>query len=42
MKTLEELKHTPNLLIVRVVIDGGMGELFRAGKRYGSVIWSFG
>lgn len=38
MKTLEELKHTPNLLIIRTGLDGGVGEIFRIGKRYGSVI----
>lgn len=42
MKTLDELRNTPNLLIIRTGADGGMGELYRAGKRYGSVIWSFG
>lgn len=42
MKTIEELKHTPNLLIVKTGFDGGMGEMYRAGKRYGSVIWSNG
>lgn len=42
MKTLEELKQTPNLLIIRTGLDGGIGEIFKIGKRYGSVIWSFG
>lgn len=42
MKTLDELRNTPNLLIIRTGADGGMGELYRAGKRYGSVIWNFG
>ena len=42
MKTLEELKQTPNLLISRTGADGGMGVLYRAGKEYGSVIWSNG
>ena len=42
MKTLEEVRKTPNLMIVRTGADGGMGELYRAGKRYGSVIWSNG
>ena len=42
MRTNEELKGVANLLIVRTGIDGGMGEIFRAGKRYGSVIWSNG
>lgn len=42
MKTLDELRNTPNLLIIRTGADGGTGELYRAGKRYSSVIWSFG
>lgn len=42
MKTFEELKQTPNLLIIRTGLDGGIGETFKIGKRYGSVIWSFG
>lgn len=42
MKTLEELKHTPGLLISITGVDGGAGELWRAGKRYASVIWSNG
>ena len=42
MKTFEELKQTPNLLIIRTGLDGGIGEIFKIGKRYGSVIWSFG
>lgn len=42
MKTLEEIKSTPGLLIIRTGIDGGIGELHLLGKRYGSVIWSFG
>lgn len=42
MKTLEELKQTPNLVIIRTGLDGGIGEIFKIGKRYGSVIWSFG
>ena len=42
MKTIEEIKKLPNLLIVNTSADGGMGELFRAGKRYGTVIWSDG
>ena len=42
MKSLEELKNTANLLIFRTSEDGGMGELYRAGKKYGSVIWSHG
>lgn len=42
MKTNEELRNTVNLLIVRTAADGGMGEIFKLGKRYGSVIWSNG
>lgn len=42
MKTNEELRSTANLLIVRTAADGGMGEIFKLGKRYGSVIWSNG
>jgi hypothetical protein len=42
MKTNEELRNTANLLIVRTAADGGMGEIFKLGKRYGSVIWSNG
>ena len=42
MKTLEELRNTPNLLIAKTAFDGGAGEIFRSGKRFASVIWSFG
>lgn len=42
MKTNEELKTTPNLLILRAGEDGGMGEIFKLGKRFASVIWSNG
>ena len=42
MKTNEELRNTANLLIDRIGNDGGMGEIFKLGKRYGSVIWSNG
>lgn len=42
MKTFKELKQTPNLLIIMTGLDGGIGEIFKIGKRYGSVIWSFG
>lgn len=42
MKTNEELKSTPNLLIIRTGVDGGIGEMYRCGKRFGSVIWSNG
>ena len=34
MKTIEEIKKLPNLLIVNTSADGGMGELFRAGKQH--------
>lgn len=42
MKTNDELRNTPNLLISRTSVDGGMGVLFRAGKQFASVIWSNG
>lgn len=42
MKTLEEIKHLPNLLIAQTSEDGGYGVLFRSGKRFASVIWSDG
>ena len=42
MKTLEKLKGTPNLLIARTGIDGGMGQIYQAGEPFCSVIWSFG
>lgn len=42
MKTLEEIKGTPNLLVHSVSDDGGTGEIFKAGKPYASVIWSYG
>lgn len=42
MKTNEELQHTPNLMIVKLAIDGGMGILFKAKKMFASVIWSNG
>lgn len=42
MKTLEEIKHLPNLLIAQTSEDGGYGVLFRCGKRFASVIWSDG
>ena len=40
MKTLKELKKVKNLLITATGIDGGLGEIYYAGKRYASVIWS--
>ena len=42
MKTLEEIKHLPNLLIAQTSEDGGYVVLFRCGKRFASVIWSDG
>lgn len=41
MKTLEELKNTPRLLVGRVGEDGGSGEVHML-KWVGSVVWSFG
>ena len=41
MKTLEELKNTPRLVVGRVGADGGSGEVHLL-KWVGSVIWSFG
>ena len=42
MKTPEELKSTTNLLIHQSSADGGCGEIWQAGRAYGSVIWSNG
>lgn len=42
MKTQEEIKKQTNLLIRQTSFDGGMGEIWKAGKRYASVIWSNG
>lgn len=42
MKSIDEIKSTTNLMIHRIGADGGMGEIFRAGKRWASVIWSNG
>ena len=41
MKSLEELKKTPNLLICNIGEDGGSG-VIEYGKLRASVIWSFG
>lgn len=41
MKTLEELKQTPNLLIGTVGADGGNGEI-HFHHWSGTVVWSFG
>lgn len=42
MKTLEELRHTPNLMIKHLGNDGGCGEIYKAGKPFATVIWSNG
>lgn len=42
MRTQEEIRHLPNLLIAQTSEDGGYGILFRLGKRFASVIWSGG
>ncbi len=42
MKTNEELKNTNNLFIRGTSSDGGYGEMWKAGKRFASVIWSNG
>lgn len=42
MKKLEELRNTVNLLILDTSDDGGMGEIYQAGKPFASVIWSNG
>ena len=42
MKTYEGIKATANLLVCRANEDGGMGEIYRAGKRWASVNWSTG
>ncbi len=42
MKTIEKLKITTNLLIRSVSRDGGIGEIYKAGKPFASVIWSNG
>lgn len=41
MKTNEELKNTPNLMILKISDDGGSGEMI-FGKLNASVIWSTG
>lgn len=41
MKTLEELKNTPRLVVGRVGADGGIGEVHML-KWIGTVIWSYG
>lgn len=42
MKTYEELREAAGLRVLRLGADGGMGELWRAGKPWATVIWSFG
>lgn len=42
MKTNEELKKATNLNIQETAPDGGWGVLYKAGKPFGSVIWSNG
>lgn len=42
MKTLEELKKTQGLLIRQTAMDGGIGEIWQAGKAFATVIWSNG
>lgn len=42
MKSPEEIRQTPNLLIAHTAEDGGCGEIFQLGKRWASVIWSNG
>lgn len=41
MKTIEELRKTPNLMILQTSDDGGHGRVI-FGKLDGSVIWSSG
>lgn len=42
MKTQEEIKKQSNLLICQTSFYGGIGEMWKAGKKYASVIWSNG
>jgi hypothetical protein len=42
MKKLESILNTPNISVRNLSEDGGIGEIWRAGKRFGSVIWSSG
>ena len=42
MKTLEELRHTLNLMIKYLGNDGGCGEIYKVGKPFATVIWSNG
>ena len=42
MKSLEEIKKMPGLLIAKLGEDGGAGQIFHGTKPWCSVIWSFG
>lgn len=42
MKSIEEIKSNTNLIVERVGIDGGHAEMFKLGKRFASVIFSWG
>lgn len=42
MKSFEKLKITLNLLIKLADVNGGIGEIYKAGKPFASVIWSNG
>lgn len=42
MKTIQEIRNTPNLLISRIGANGGMGDIYKLGKLFASVIWSNG
>ena len=42
MKKLESILNTPNISVRNLSEDGGIGEIWRAGKRFASVIWSSG
>lgn len=42
MKSNEEIKHAPNLLVERIGYDGGYGVIYAGRKPWASVIWSNG
>ena len=42
MKSNNEIRALPGLIVIDTAPDGGMGELWWGGKRFGSVIWSNG
>lgn len=42
MKSMQEISGTINLQIMTTGTDGGAGWIFKAGKRWASVIWSTG